>query len=61
LNDLIGMKDIVAFVRTYCGQDRELLTVCKEVMRKDMWLLRYHRAGWTLSRGLRSIARGMDD
>jgi tRNA A-37 threonylcarbamoyl transferase component Bud32 len=61
LKDLIGMKDIVAFVRAYCGEDLELLTVCKEVMRKDMWLLRYHRAGWRLSRGLRKIGRGGDD
>jgi tRNA A-37 threonylcarbamoyl transferase component Bud32 len=61
LNDLIGMKDIVAFVRAYCGEDRELLTLCREVMRKDIWLLRYHRAGWALSRGLRRIGRGRDD
>ncbi len=60
LNDLIRMKDIVAFVRAYCGEDRELLAVCKEVMRKDMWLLRYHRAGWRLSRGLKRIGRGRD-
>ena len=61
LNDLVGMRDVVAFVRAYCGEDQELLTVCKEVMRKDMWLLRYHRAGWRLSRGLRKIGRGRDD
>ncbi len=61
LNDLVGMKQIVAFVRAYCGDDRELLTLCKEVMRKDMWLLRYHRAGWTLSRGLKRLGRGGDD
>ena len=61
LNDPVGMRDVVAFVRAYCGEDRELLTVCKEVMRKDMWLLRYHRAGWRLSRELRKIGRGRDD
>ena len=61
LNDPVGMRDVVAFVRAYCGEDQELLTVCKEVMRKDMWLLRYHRAGWRLSRGLRKIGRGRDD
>ena len=61
LNDLIGTRDIVAFVRTYCGEDQELLALCKEVMRKDMWLLRYHRAGWRLSRGLRKIGSGGDD
>jgi tRNA A-37 threonylcarbamoyl transferase component Bud32 len=61
LNDLVGMRDIVAFVRAYCGEDRELLTVCREVMRKDMWLLRCHRVGWRLSGGLRKIGRGRDD
>lgn len=61
LNDPVGMRDIVAFVRAYCGEDQELLTVCREVMRKDMWLLRYHRAGWKLSRGLKRIGSGRDD
>jgi tRNA A-37 threonylcarbamoyl transferase component Bud32 len=61
LNDLVGMRDVVAFVRAYCGEDQDLLTVCREVMRKDTWLLRYHRAGWRLSRGLRKIGRGRDD
>jgi len=61
LNDLVGMRDLVAFVRVYCGEDRELLTVCRQVMRKDMWLLRCHRVGWRLSRGLRKIGRGRDD
>ena len=61
LNDLVGMRDVVAFVRAYCGEDRELLTVCKEVMRKDVWLLRCHRAGLRLSRGLLKIGRGRDD
>ncbi len=55
LGDLIRMKEIVAFVRTYCGQDRQLLALCKDVMRRDVWLLRYHRAGWFLSRGLKRI------
>ena len=61
LKDRVGMRDIVAFVRAYCGEDRELLALCKEVMRKDMWLLRYHRAGWKLSRGLKRIGSGRDD
>ena len=51
LNDLVGTRDIVAFVRAYCGEDQELLALCKEVMRKDMWLLRYHRAGWRTIQG----------
>lgn len=61
LNDLVGTRDIVAFVRAYCGEDEELLTLCKEVMRKDMWRLRYHRASWRLTRGLRKIGSGGDD
>lgn len=61
LNDRVGAREIVTFVRTYCGEDRELLALCKEVMGRDMWLLRYHRAGWKLSRGLRRIGRGRDD
>jgi len=61
LKDRVGLRDIVAFVRAYCGEDQELLTVCKEVMRKDMWLLRYHRAGWRITRGFRKIGRGWDD
>jgi len=61
LKDLIGTKEIIAFVRAYCGEDRELLALCKEVMRKDMWMLRYHRAGWKLSRGLKRIGSGRDD
>jgi len=61
LNDLVGKRDVVAFVRAYCGEDRELLTVCMEVMRKDMLVLRYHRAGWRLTRGLRKIGSGGDD
>jgi tRNA A-37 threonylcarbamoyl transferase component Bud32 len=61
LKDRVGMRDIVAFVRAYCGEDQELLTVCREVMRKDMWLLRYHRAGWRITSGLRKIGGGGDD
>lgn len=61
LDGLIRTKEITAFVRVYCGGDRELLALCKEAMRKDMWMLRYHRAGWSLTRGLKRIGRGRDD
>jgi hypothetical protein len=60
LGDPVGIRDIVRFVRAYCGDDRELLDLCKDVMRRDMWLLWYHRAGWRLSRGFRRIGSGGD-
>jgi len=55
LGNVVGTRDLVEFVRTYCGEDRDLFRLCKEVMRKDAWLLRYHRAGWRISRGLRKM------
>ena len=61
LDEVVGTRDLMEFVRAYCGEDRDLLRLCKEVMRKDMWLLRFHRAGWRLSKGLRKTGRGGDD
>lgn len=61
LDGLVGTRELMEFVGCYCGEDRELFRLCKEVMRKDMWLLRYHRAGWKLSKGLRKMGRGQDD
>jgi tRNA A-37 threonylcarbamoyl transferase component Bud32 len=58
LRDLVQTRDIAAFVKSYCGTDRELLCACREVMRKDMWMLRAHRAGWRIARGLRKIEGG---
>ena len=60
LEQLVGVRDLMRFVRAYCGEDQDLFRLCKEVMRKDMFLLRYHRAGWKLSRGLRKVGRGED-
>jgi len=58
LDGVIETKDLLGFIKAYCGEDRELLRLCKEVMRRDMLVLRYHRAGWRLSRGLRKIGGG---
>jgi 3-deoxy-D-manno-octulosonic acid kinase len=58
LKNLIPMRDIAAFVKCYCGTDRELLCACRELMRKDMWKLRAHRSGWKIARGLRKIGSG---
>jgi tRNA A-37 threonylcarbamoyl transferase component Bud32 len=58
LDGVIETKDILGFIKAYCGEDRELLRLCKEVMRRDMLVLRYHRAGWRLSRGLRRMGGG---
>lgn len=55
LGGVVGTRDLVEFVRTYCGEDRDLFRLCKEAMRKNTWLLRYHRAGWRISRGLRKM------
>lgn len=60
LQDPVGTREILAFVRDYCGEDRELLAACRDVMRKDLWLLRTHRMGWRLSRGWRKAGRGRD-
>jgi len=58
LDGVIQIKDILSFIRAYCGEDRELLNLCKEVIRRDMLVLRYHRAGWRLSKGLRKMGGG---
>jgi tRNA A-37 threonylcarbamoyl transferase component Bud32 len=58
LDGVIETKDLLGFIKAYCGEDRELLRLCKEVMRRDMLLLRYHRAGWRLSTGLRKMGGG---
>jgi tRNA A-37 threonylcarbamoyl transferase component Bud32 len=60
LEGVIRTRDVLEFVRVYCGEDRHLLRLCKEVMRKDMWLLRYHRALWKISRGVRKMGGGRD-
>jgi tRNA A-37 threonylcarbamoyl transferase component Bud32 len=60
LDGVIRTRDVLEFVRVYCGEDRNLLRLCKEVMRKDMWLLRYHRALWKISRGVRRMGGGSD-
>ncbi len=58
LDGVIRTRDILEFVTVYCGEDRDLKRRCKEVMRRDMWLLRYHRALWKLSRGGRPRGEG---
>ena len=58
LDGVIQSRDILGFIKAYCGEDRELLNLCKEVIRRDMLVLRYHRAGWRLSRGLRKMGGG---
>jgi 3-deoxy-D-manno-octulosonic acid kinase len=60
LGEVVGTRDLVEFVRTYCSEDRDLFRLCKEVMRKDAWLLRCHRTGWRISRALRKMGRGKE-
>lgn len=60
LDGVMRTRNILEFVTVYCGEDRALLGLCKEVMRKDMWLLRYHRVLWKLSRAWRNVGGGVD-